>query len=129
MWRLARTSAGASKRGPRRASAAEETLRFANATARRLAAVSSVARALPWEEATMQSRLGFARLLPLAVRTGLAAGTLVLLPCVRPVQAPEPVHRCASYLDQIRQIREDGGCSDVPAPVPARGIVDAHGRA
>jgi hypothetical protein len=39
-------------------------------------------------EATMRTRHGFARLLPLIVLTGLAAGTLALLACERRVQAP-----------------------------------------
>jgi hypothetical protein len=48
----------------------------------------------------MQRRPGFARLLPLMALTGLAAGTLALLACARPVQAPAPVatNRAPAYI-------------------------------
>src|SRR5205823_698063 len=71
----------------------------------------------------MQPRPGFARLLPLRSLTGLAAGTLALLPSARPVQAPAPAHRCIATATPLRY---DGGCSYVPAPVLARGIVQAY---
>ena len=75
----------------------------------------------------MRTRPGFARLLPLMALTGLAAGTIALLASARPVQAP-PRHDRARHAVACRPA-SDGGCSDVPAPVPAHGIVDADGRA
>ena len=43
------------------------------------------------QEGTTRSRPGFARLLPLAVLTGAAAGAIALLASARPVQAPASV--------------------------------------
>src|SRR5690349_15630399 len=68
----------------------------------------------------MQRRPGFARLLPFLALTGLAAGTLALLASARPVQAPTPMMPRDGCRDD---------CFDLPAPVPAHGIVDAEGRA
>jgi hypothetical protein len=58
----------------------------------------------------MRTRPGFARLLPLAVLTGLAAGTIALLSSARPTQAPAHPLR---HLNLARVSRHDGGCSAV----------------
>src|SRR5437868_1532036 len=79
------------------------------------------------QEATMQPRLGFARLMPLMALTGLAGGTMALLASARPVQSPEPAPP-PLLVEKIAFPSDDGGCSGVAAPVPAHGIVDAHGR-
>ena len=72
----------------------------------------------------MRSRPGFARLLPLIALTGLAAGTIALLASARPVQAPQ---RRITHLTHILPASDDGGCSGVPAPVPANGVLAACG--
>jgi hypothetical protein len=70
----------------------------------------------------MLIRPGFARLRPLIAIAALAAGTVALLACERP--EPRPPQPISGML----AVPYDGGCSDVPAPVPAHGIVDADGR-
>jgi hypothetical protein len=61
----------------------------------------------------MQGRPGFARLLPLTVLTGPAAGTVALLASARPVQAPAP--RPPALTVCLATVLNDGGCSDVTA--------------
>ena len=72
----------------------------------------------------MRLRSGFARLLPLMVLAGLAAGTIALLASALPVQAPPP----ALHITVNPRGVASGGCGDVSAPVPAFGMVDADGR-
>jgi hypothetical protein len=72
----------------------------------------------------MRTCPGFARLLPLTALTGLAAGTIALLSSTRTVQAP-----ALQYLPPLIFSRLDGGCSEVPAPVPTHGVAAADGRA
>jgi hypothetical protein len=75
----------------------------------------------------MKSRPGFARLLPLIALTGPAAGTLALLACERPEPWP-PAPRPPSLTQCLATVPVDGGCSEVPAPVPSRRIVNAGGQ-
>jgi hypothetical protein len=76
----------------------------------------------------MHARSGFARLLPLLAFTGLTAGTLALLASAGPVQAPMTVVMGRPFAVEPSNVGQDGGCSDVPAPVPSHGIRDARGR-
>jgi Pentapeptide repeats (8 copies) len=55
--------------------------------------------------------------------TGLAAGSIAVLASARPVQAP-----AFQYAPTLMVSHYEGGCSDVPAPAPSHGIVDAEGR-
>lgn len=74
----------------------------------------------------MQPRPGFARFHPLLEIAVLVAAVIALRWCERPEpRPPQPV----PHLTHILPARDDGGCSNVPAPVPAHGIVDAEGRA
>jgi hypothetical protein len=72
----------------------------------------------------MQRRRGFARLLPLTVLTGLAAGTVALLACERPEPRPP---RPASLTYCFGAVPDDGGCSDTSARWPSCDIVDSDG--
>jgi hypothetical protein len=74
----------------------------------------------------MRPRPGFARLLPLMALTGVAAGTLALLASARPAQAPEREPAVGIYSPLLSI--DDRGCSDVAAPVPSHGIIDAGAR-
>jgi hypothetical protein len=70
----------------------------------------------------MHTRPGFARLRPLLAIAALAASTAALLACERPQpRPPQPIARMVA-------VPYDGGCSEVPGPVPAHGILDADGR-
>jgi hypothetical protein len=55
---------------------------------------------------------------PLAALTGLAAGTLALLASARPVHGPDRLGYCPT----VTVGRYDGGCAEVPAPVPSHGV-------
>jgi hypothetical protein len=76
----------------------------------------------------MQPRSGFARLRPLIMLAGLAAGTVALLACERPVQAPRRQGQVIRCIPVARSVPSDGGRSDVPTLFPAHGLVDAEGR-
>jgi hypothetical protein len=73
----------------------------------------------------MQTRPGFARLLPLMALTGLAAGTVALLASARPMQAPPRRH--SPIVHAVFASHYDGGCSDVTAPCPSS-VVDYYGK-
>jgi hypothetical protein len=72
----------------------------------------------------MLARCGFARLRPLIATAGLSAGTVALLACER----PEPRPPTPLPVDHWVAVPYDGGCSEVPAPCPSSGIMDANGR-
>jgi hypothetical protein len=73
----------------------------------------------------MQRRLGFARLLPLMVLSGLAAGTFALLASALPVQAPRQPPTVITVNPRGIPL---GDCRGAYSPAPAHGIVDADGR-
>jgi hypothetical protein len=67
----------------------------------------------------MQTRAGFARLMPLVALTGLAAGTIALLASARPVREPKVgFERCPPSCPKM---------IDASDPVPARVIDDDDG--
>jgi hypothetical protein len=84
----------------------------------------------------MLARSGFARLLPLIELIGLVAVLVALLAFERPRQesVPAPGWGPAANAAEIPlphdgfTLRNDGGCSDVPAPFPSHRLVDSAGR-
>src|SRR5262245_38902748 len=78
----------------------------------------------------MQPRPGFARLLPLLVLTGLAAGSITLLASPTPRRAPAYtciLHASASLTPAVAR-KFEAACSGDFYPVPAHRIHDATGR-
>jgi hypothetical protein len=73
----------------------------------------------------MQRRPGFARLLPLMVLTGLAAGTSALVTCDW-MEPNRPAPRPVSLTDCLATVPDDAKCADVPAPFPSHGIEDCY---
>jgi hypothetical protein len=70
---------------------------------------------------SMLARSGFARLRPLIAIAALAGGTVALLACERP--GPRPPQPVRVFIP----VPYDGGCSEVPAPVPSFGMIDFDG--
>jgi hypothetical protein len=82
----------------------------------------------------MQRRRAFARLLPLIELIGMVAVLVALLALDRPrpervpAQGWGPAANPAPPPHDSVTFRNDGGCSDVPAPVPSHRLVDSAGR-